>query len=158
MKVLIVTACGAKKNDKPMPAYKLYKSSRIKAVYNRRCDSDMCILSAEYGLVAAHEIIKPYDRIMDEKRVRELVPLVTPKIQDYDCVVFFKGGARKTYLSCIKASCKRAGKPLVTLGYANMGGINDLPKVVKLVKKGKLKEILKVKNTKIYHSQTGKIN
>lgn len=152
MKVLIVTACGAKKNPGPMPAYKLYKSSRIKAVYNRRCGSDMCILSAEYGLVDVHKTIKPYERVMDERRAEELVPLVAKKLKSYDCVIFFKGGARKAYLSCIRAACDKAGKTLVTLGYANMGGINDLPKVTELAKQARWKDILNIENTEIYHA------
>ena len=144
MKVLIVTACGAKKNPGPMPAYRLYKSSRIKAVYNRRCGSDMCILSAEYGLVNAHKTIKPYERVMDEQRAEELVPSVTKKLKNYDCVIFFKGGAREAYLSCIKAACRRAGKTLVTLGYANMGGINDLPQVIEFAEREEWEEIHKI--------------
>ena len=146
---MIVTACGAKKNPGPMPAYKLYKSSRIKAVYNRRSGSDVCILSAEYGLVNANKTIKPYERVMDERRAEELVPSVTKKLKNYDCVVFFKGGAREAYLSCIKAACEGAGKTLVTLGYANMGGINDLPKVINFVKKKRLKEIRKIKHAEV---------
>ena len=152
MKVLIVTACGAKKNAKPMPAYKLYKSSRIKAVYNRRCGSDMCILSAEYGLVDVHKTIKPYERVMDDRRAEELVPSIAKKLQGYDCVIFFKGGARKSYFSCIRAACDKAGKTLLTLGYANMGGINDLPKVTDLVKQARWKDILKIKKVEIYRS------
>lgn len=149
MKVLIVTACGSKKNSRPMFAYKLYKSSRIKAVYNRRCGSDMCILSAEYGLVEIHKTVRPYERMMDEQRARELVPSVTKKIQSYDCVVFFKGGVRKAYLSCIKAACEKMGKILVTLGFANMGGIKDLPLIIELLHEGKLHEILKIKHASI---------
>ena len=51
--------------------------------------------------------------------------LVAKKLENYDCIIFFKGGARKAYLHCIKNAAQKAGKPLVTLGYANMGGIND---------------------------------
>lgn len=130
MKILVLTACGGKKRPGAMPAYKLYKSSRIKAVYNRRCGHDMGILSSEYGLVNANEIIKPYERVMDEKRAIELIPQVTKKIKDYDCVIFFKGGARRCYLTCIEKVCEKAGKSLITLGFANMGGIRDLPKII----------------------------
>jgi len=137
MRILVSTACGAKKHHSPLPAYRLYKSSRIRAVYNRRNGLDMCILSAEYGLVDAQRIIKPYERVMDDKRAEELVSGVAQKLQTYDCVIFFKGGARKHYLSCIQAACDKAGKPLVTLGYANMGGINDLPKVINSISKSK---------------------
>ena len=149
MKVLIVTACGAKKNPGPMPAYKLYKSSRIKAVYNRRSGFDMCILSAEYGLVNAHRTIKPYERLMDERRAEELVPSVAEKLKNYDCVIFFRGGARKDYFFCIREACKRAAKTLVVLGYANMGGINDLPIAIELIKQRKYEEIAKIIHAEI---------
>jgi len=150
MKVLVVTACGAKKNSTPMPAYKLYKSARIKAVYNRRNGCDMAILSAEYGLVGVYKTIKPYERVMDERRAKELAPSVAKKLQGYDCVIFFKGGARKSYFSCMRAACDKARKTLVTLGYANMGGINDLPKVTELANQAKWKDILKIENVEIY--------
>ena len=152
MKILIVTACGAKKNPSPMPAYKLYKSARIKAVYNRRSGCDMGILSAEYGLVRTHDVIGPYERLMDEKRAEELAPFVAEKLKEYDCIIFFKGGARKAYLSCIKAACEKIGRTLVALGYANMGGINNLPKVTELVKQARWKDILKIENVEIYRS------
>jgi hypothetical protein len=150
MKVLIVTVCGAKKNPRPMPAYKLYKSARIKAVYNRRSGCDMGILSAEYGLVRAHDVIEPYERLMDEKRAEELAPFVAEKLKEYDCIIFFKGGARKTYLSCIKAACKKIGRTLVALGYANMGGINDLHKVIELIKLRRYSEIPRIEHAEVY--------
>lgn len=133
MKILVLTACGGKKRQEAMPAYKLYKSARIKAVYNRRCGHDMGILSSRYGMVNAHEIIEPYERVLDENRVVEMIPQVTEKIRDYDCVVFFKGGARGIYLTCIAKACEKAGKSLVTFGFANMGGINDLPKILRIL-------------------------
>lgn len=129
-KILIVTACGAKKATIALPAYKLYKSSRIRAVYRRRGNSDMCILSAEYGLIDAQEVISPYNRLMDQKRACELVNSIANKLIDYEFVLFFKGGARKIYSSCIEAACRKAGKTLVMFGYANMGGINDLPRIL----------------------------
>ena len=72
-KICIVTACGNKKHAEPLPAWKIYKSSRIKAVYNRRNNHDMYILSAQHGLVFSEKIIAPYNRIMDEERAKELV-------------------------------------------------------------------------------------
>ena len=79
--IAIVTACGNKKESVPLPAYKLYKSSRIKAVYNRRQNHDMFILSAEHGLIPAEKVIAPYNRLMaehfnvtDDER-KELTPI-----------------------------------------------------------------------------------
>ena len=151
MNILIMTACGAKKDPRPMPAYKLYKSTRIKAVFNRRSGCDMAILSAEYGLVRAQKVIEPYKRVMDEQRAKELVPSVAQNLKEYNCTIFFKGGARKAYTSCIKAACENAGRTLVTLGYANMGGINDLPKVIEFVRQNRWVEIQKIGHAEIYN-------
>ena len=90
MKYTVITACGNKKNPIPLPAWKLYKSPRIKAVYNRKGDHDMYILSAEHGLIPAEKIIEPYDRIMDNERCNELLPDVKKIVSQYDIVIFFK--------------------------------------------------------------------
>ena len=132
-KIALITACGEKKDSKPMEAHRLYRSSRIKAVYNRRGMSDMYILSSEYGLVGAKKIIEPYDRIMDEKLARELVPSVMDKLRNYDYVVFFNGGSRRAYLSCIKETCERLNKPLIQVGYARTGGVKDIPRILRLL-------------------------
>jgi len=71
-KILMVTTCGARKHSEPKPAWKLYKSSRIRAVYNRRMGHDMCILSTKYGLVEADAVIEPYEAVMTEQIAKEL--------------------------------------------------------------------------------------
>lgn len=152
MRILVLTACSGNKKDRSMPAYKLYRSSRIKAVYNRRCGHDMGILSAQYGLVNAQNIIEPYERVMNEKRALELVPSVVEKVEDYDCVVFFKGGARKAYVDCIKDACRKAKKQLITLGFANMGGINDLPTVIGLAEQKKSDKIEQIERARVFFS------
>ena len=151
MKILIATACGAKKNREPMAAHRLYKSARIKAVYNRRLGNDMGILSAEHGLLDAQEITEPYERIMDEKRALELIPSVAEQVREYDCVIFYKGGARKSYMTCIKGACEKAKKTLVLLGFANMGGINDLPKAIELVSEGEWSEISNLHHAEVLY-------
>jgi hypothetical protein len=156
MKTVIVTACGAKKSPIPMPAYKFYKSSRIRAVFNRRGDSDMFILSAEYGLIDACKVIRPYERLMDEQRSNELTPSVAKKLLDYSNVIYFRGGARRTYFSCIKASCRKAKKTLVAFGYANMGGINDLPKILKLLQERELDALADIKHSEVFLYESGK--
>lgn len=149
--IALITACGAKKHSQPMEAYKLYRSPRIKAVYNRRDNTDMYILSAKYGLVGAHEAIEPYNRIMDDERAKELVPSVAEKIEIYDYIIFFKGGARKSYLNCMKEASNKARKTLITLGFANMGGINDLPQIIDFANRKKWSKILEIEHTEIYY-------
>lgn len=133
VKILVATACGGRKNTNPMPAGSLYKSARIKAVCARANGRDVAILSSKYGLVNVNQIIEPYEQVMTEKRAKELIVGVAEKVKDYDHIVYFKGGARKEYLDCIEKACKLARKNLIVLGYANMGNINDLPRVLKLV-------------------------
>jgi len=128
LKTLVVTACGAKKNSEPMEAYKLYKSSRVKAVYNRRRGCDMAILSAKYGLVDANDVIEPYDKKMTEESMNEIIPFIIEKIKKYDKIVYYKGGSNKLYLNCIEKACFNAKKKLITVGYANLGDINKLSK------------------------------
>jgi len=150
MKLLVVTACGAKKALKPEMARNLYRSSRIKAVYNMSSNNDMAILSSEYGLIDANKIIKPYDRIMDELRAKQLIPSIMKGIKNYDIIVFFKGGASKIYLTCIRKACEKAGKILVVFGFANMGGINNLPRITELLKDEKLQEVLDMQESGIF--------
>lgn len=148
-RILVVTACGRKKHDKPMAAWKLYKSTRIKAVYNRTMRHDMGILSAKYGLIKADKVIEPYEAVMDEEKAEEFVKQGAKILDSYDYVVYFKGGARKEYLDCIKEVCQKAGKTLIALGYANMGGINKIPKVLELVEKGEFDKISSMNHTEI---------
>ena len=125
--IAIVTACGNKKESVPLPAYKLYKSSRIKAVYNRRQNHDMFILSAEHGLIPAEKVIAPYNRLMDERRCDELIPSVAKSLKKYDAVVYFKGGSGKPYRRCMIEACGVAGVKLDAFGDKIMQGIGDLP-------------------------------
>ena len=138
MKVSVVTACGNKKQGIPLPAWKLYKSPRITAVYNRKGDNDMFILSAEHGLIPAEKITAPYNRIMDEKRCQELVPKIKETIKNYDAVVFFKAGSRSLYEQCIAKACEESGVKLISFGHGFMAGINDLPMKIDKAKKGKM--------------------
>jgi len=149
LRILVVTACGISKKDQTLPAYELYKSARIKAVYNRCNGCDMAILSGKYGLVDAFEFIRPYEQLIDEQRAQELVPYVAEKLRNYDCVIFFKGGARKPYISCISNACEKTATTLVVLGYANMGGINDLPDVIQLAFQQSWKQIGKIGHAEI---------
>ena len=129
-RILVVTACGRRKHDRPMPACKLYKSPRIKAVYNRTQGCDFAILSAKYGLVEADRVIAPYEQVMTKERAEELVEQVMAKVKKYDYVIYYRGGARKEYLNCMREACKRVGTTLLILGYAILGGINDLEKTI----------------------------
>lgn len=89
-KILVVTTCGARKHNEPMPAWKLYKSPRIRAVHNRRSGHDMCILSTKYGLVEAKKAIEPYEETLTKQKANELIPQMIEKIKVYDYVVYLQ--------------------------------------------------------------------
>ena len=130
-KICVVTACGNGKYKTFLPARQMYKSNRITAVYNRRCDHDMYILSAEHGLLYSEKVIEPYDRIMDEHRSAELIHDMIPIIQKYDTVIFFKGGAGKLYRQCIQTACDKANSKIISVGYANLGDIDKMPEIIR---------------------------
>lgn len=136
MKVSVITACGNKKEEIPQPAWQLYKSPRIKAVYNRKGKNDMFILSAEHGLIPAEKITAPYNRLMDENRCQELIPKLKETIKNYDVIVFFKAGSRKLCEHCIAKACEESGVSLISFGHGFMTGINDLPKKLEEAGKG----------------------
>jgi len=125
-KICVITACGNKKENIPLPAWKIYKSSRIKAVYKRRSDEDMYILSAEHGLLPAEKVIKPYNRLLDEDRVNTLLPKIESTIKGYEKIIYFKAGARKLYEDCLNTACKNMGVEMESFGFGFMGGINEL--------------------------------
>lgn len=129
-RVAIITACGNKKECQAMPAYRLYKSSRIKAVYGRRQGHDMLILSAKHGLLPAEKVTEPYNQVMSKERADELLQSVVEGLKGYDTVIYFKAGARKDYVDLMNEAARRAGVKLVTFGSGNMAGIGDLPKLI----------------------------
>lgn len=125
-KICVITACGNKKENIPLPAWKIYKSPRIKAVYKRASNEDMYILSAEHGLLRAEKIIKPYNRLLDKERVEKLLPEIESIIKNYDKIIYFKAGARKLYEECLSTACKKMGVEMISFGFGFMGGINEL--------------------------------
>jgi hypothetical protein len=141
--ILVVTACGRKKHSRPMPAWELYKSSRIRAIRNmvqKYGFAHFAILSAKYGLVDVDQVLSPYEQTMTDQQSKRLFPKISIKLQRYDCVVFFRGGARKEYFNCIREACKRAQTTLIVFGYGIMGGINGLSTILDFIKIGKLPE------------------
>ncbi len=125
-KICVITACGNKKEIIPLPAWKIYKSPRIKAVHKRTSNEDMYILSAEHGLLPAEKIIDPYNRLLDKERVEKLLPKIESVIKKYDKIIYFKAGARKLYEECLDIACKKMGVEMISFGFGFMGGINEL--------------------------------
>ncbi|NYT04180.1 MAG: hypothetical protein GKC00_05675 [Candidatus Methanofastidiosa archaeon] len=141
MKVLLATACGAKKNKGKMPAIDLYRSSRIKAVYNRRDGADFAVLSAKYGLIYPDLIITYYEQILDSKSMKKLLPQVIEFIGKYDLIVFFKGGSREEYRELVKNAAEAINKPLVLIGNRNQEDIGKIGELLTRCMKGNLDKI-----------------
>lgn len=141
MKVLLATACGAKKNKGKMPAIDLYKSSRIKAVYNRKNGADFAVLSAKYGLLYPDRIIKDYEQVLDSRGMHKLMPQVIEFIDKYELIVFFKGGSREEYRELIKNASDAINKPLILIGNRNQEDIGKIGELLSKCTKGDLEKI-----------------
>ncbi|KYC51601.1 MAG: hypothetical protein AMQ22_01261 [Candidatus Methanofastidiosum methylothiophilum] len=141
MKVLLATACGAKKNKGKMPAIDLYKSSRIKAVYNRKNGADFAVLSAKYGLLYPDRIIKDYEQVLDSRGMHKLMPQVIEFIDKYELIVFFKGGSREEYRELIKQASEAINKPLILIGNRNQEDIGKIEELLLKCTKGDLEKI-----------------
>lgn len=150
LKIALITACSKNMEKSRKPAIQLYKSARIKAVYNRRLGHDMFIVSGKYGLIRFDEEIERYEDVMDDERAKKFAPIIAQKLANYDTIVYFRGGARKSYLECVKMACKLANKTLIVLGYAHMGGINEIPKVIREVSTGNFKNVEKIHHVHFY--------
>ncbi len=152
MKVLLATACGAKKNKGRMPAINLYKSSRIKAVYNRKNGADYAILSAKYGLLYPDTIIKNYEQILDSKGMKKLLPKIIDFISKYEIIVFFKGGSREEYRELMKQAADAVHKPLILIGNRNQEDIGKIEELLVRCERDDLKNIEQIApSTEIYN-------
>jgi len=100
-------------------------------------------------LIEISEVIAPYNRVMDEARAKELAVSVVKKIENYDYIVYFQGGARKVYLSCLESACYAAKKPLIIFGYANMGGINMTHIILEALSENRLDRLSTIEHLKI---------
>lgn len=127
-KIVLITACGSKKENFPTLAGQLYKSSRIRYLYkiSQQLDIDFYILSARYGLVSSKTLIEPYDKILTKKRCEELKKHMVEIIKKFDTVIFYKGGSKLEYSECIESICKILNKEFISFGYGNMGDINKI--------------------------------
>ena len=130
LKILVATACGKKKRTGKHRAVDLYRSSRIRAVYNRRSGCDMAILSSKFGLVDSQTVIEDYEEVLTPERVKILLPQVVDYVKRYDVVIYFKAGASFIYFELIKKASEIANIPIVYLGYGYMAEINKIPGVI----------------------------
>ena len=136
-RIALVTACGNKKEKTPQEAGKLYRSARIRHLYRRSKELNipLFIISAKYGLVSADEIIEPYNAVMTDEKCKELKEKMLSKLRDFDIIIYYRGGARKTYLDCISEVAKELEKELIVFGYGNMGDIGKLTNILDFIRR-----------------------
>jgi cytoplasmic iron level regulating protein YaaA (DUF328/UPF0246 family) len=100
MSVLLIQSCSKSKNstEEAVPALDLYTGYFFKIIKKAMRedefdeDIDICILSAEYGLVEAQKEIEWYDRRMSHERAEELAPTIYDKFtkiyeNNYDTII-----------------------------------------------------------------------
>jgi len=136
-----MTACGRSKENTPLPAWRLYRSSRIRFL-KKVADAKgvgYAILSARYGVVDSDEVIPPYEEIMTSDRCEELLPQIVAKLRDSspEVIVFYRGGARREYLDCIRRAANLIGIRVIEVGYANMGDIRRVEEIINDLTGGK---------------------
>lgn len=85
----------------------------------------MFILSSQYGLIPSEKEIAAYDMIMTEERARELAPQVAQIISGFDWAIYYRTGARETYVNCIRQAARLINNKLMELG--DKAGISPLP-------------------------------
>jgi len=149
------TACGEKKLDAPAPMHRLYcKSPRIKAIYSRKRDFPLYILSAEYGLVEADETRAPYDRRMDLERARELAPAVADVLKDFDWFIFFNPQTPMEYTQCVKWAADLCNVRVAFIGWWPLGGLDDCLLIADALKEtGRLPEN-QIRSLEVYPQRT----
>ena len=90
---------------------------------------DICILSAEYGLIDASTEIEWYDRRMDPERAEELAPGVQAALENraenYDTVIINVG---KTYEIALGDVAERLGADIY---HIDGGGIGEKGRALK---------------------------
>lgn len=75
MSTLCLIACAAKKLNRPAPARDLYTSPLFRLHYayaQRKLKVVPYILSAKHGVVAASDIIEPYDQTLNDMATAEV--------------------------------------------------------------------------------------
>ncbi|NIC00931.1 DUF6884 domain-containing protein [Halobacterium sp. R2-5] len=104
MSSLLVQGCSKSKNEpgEPVPALDLYSGFFFKIIKKAKReeefdeDIDLCILSAEHGLIDPDDEISWYDRRMDANRAADLAPEVKKRIveraDDYERIIVNVGG------------------------------------------------------------------
>lgn len=132
MPSLLVQSCSATKNEvsEPTQALDVYDGYFFRIIKKAmrdgefRPDVDICILSAEHGLIDPKESITSYDRRMKPSRAEELRETVINDIQkrinenDYEKIVLNLG---KDYLGAVDGIASERCVEIVTIEGEGIG-------------------------------------
>ncbi len=148
-KILVITSCSKKKEQKASRVADLYKGQFFLGVkeFCKKNGFDLMVLSAKYGLIK-DEIIEPYEQRLHntKKDINRLRSLAFPKFKDlipkYDYIIFLMG---KTYASVLNTT---SPKICYATDPTGSGGFNQL--IVKLNKLSKEKFIALIKEKKTF--------
>jgi hypothetical protein len=135
-RTLVIVGCGAAKRDTETEARDLYTSTyfKKKRAYAETIGDDYRILSAEHGLVAADDVLAPYETHIDDLDDRELDALAhsvgmelinTCVFEEFDEVRVLAG---KSYLDPLREREAFATAPATVrfpLQEADCGGIGE---------------------------------
>lgn len=115
MSSLLVQGCSKSKNEpgKPVPALDLYSGYFFKIIKKAKREGDfnekidLCILSAEHGIIDPTDEISWYDRRMDQNRAAELASDVKAELVEradgYDRIIVNVGGSYNRALEGIES-------------------------------------------------------
>jgi hypothetical protein len=117
MTTLLVQSCSKSKirAAEPVPAFELYSGYFFKILKKSIDDGefsddiDVCILSAEHGILDRDSEVLPYDRRMDEERASELASEVQSTLarrhtkREYDRIVVNAGAVYQRALDGIES-------------------------------------------------------
>ncbi|WP_132056682.1 DUF6884 domain-containing protein [Halorussus amylolyticus] len=127
MPTLLVQGCSKSKKptSEPVEAFELYSGYYYKIIKKAIRqgefdeDIDICILSAEYGLLDTNDKVLSYDRKMSRERADELQSDVVPELETrvqnggYETVILNLG---KTYRRAVAGIDSRVDATVKTLG------------------------------------------
>jgi hypothetical protein len=77
----------------------------------------ICVIDVE-------EVIEPYEQVLTKERAEELLKQVAEKIEPYDWIVYFRGGASEEYYNLLELACYIAFKHFISFGHKHLGEID----------------------------------
>lgn len=109
----LVIACCAPKLEYSAPALELYQNRAFNLVRKTEDIGErfqILILSAKHGLIPAHNVIAPYDQLMTDERMNELVQRKCAPLwlRDAPGEIYVYGGLR--YRFVVRTWCKLIGR------------------------------------------------